>query len=413
MNRIGVGAVCAVAAALTAGAGQVQAESPETTRLDKLEKENTQLRTRLDALEDAGYIGPNSGEEDTTWNFLMDSKISGFITASYFYDTSDPGDDVSNGYLWNDNFNEFTLNKIKLTLENPAQASAEEWDAGYHVSAIFGADSRFVNTAGGLAGMDDIRQAFLELNVPVGKGVNVRAGQLISLLNYESGDGGSANPNFSQGNQWFFTGNGPSVGVQASTPLSEKVTFTARVQNGLYAGAVDGNDAKTMMANLAYSLPKDAWLKVTGHAGPENLGGGWLTGGQILAGKKLGGQYNLNVATELTYMSWERASVADPGERANIWSAGVWLFGDLTEKVGFAFRGEVVSDEAGAFTSGLLGFPQNSGQDIYTGTATLNYWPLPNVKIQPEVRFDATTLDGGYDGTDSRWTVGLGASYIF
>jgi hypothetical protein len=65
-------------------------------------------------------------------------------------------------------------------------------------------------------------------------------------LNFESGDGGAANPNFSQGNQWFFTGNGPSAGVQLGYALNEKVDFKARIQNGLYTGAVDNNGFKNV-----------------------------------------------------------------------------------------------------------------------------------------------------------------------
>ena len=43
----------------------------------------------------------------------------------------------------------------------------------------------------------------MELNIPIGTGLNVKAGEMISLLNYESGDGGAVNENFSQGYQWY------------------------------------------------------------------------------------------------------------------------------------------------------------------------------------------------------------------
>ena len=44
---------------------------------------------------------------------------------------------------------------------------------------------------------------------------------------------------------------------------------------------------------------------------------------------------------------------------------------------------------------------------------TLNFKPVPSVKIQPEIRFDTTSYKGGFDGKDNRVVVGIGASYLF
>jgi hypothetical protein len=105
--------------------------------------------------------------------------------------------------------------------------------------------------------------------------------------------------------------------------------------------------------------------------------------------------------------------VALAGDRADALSAGVWLWGDFSEKFGFALRGDVVADRDGGFTSGLLGFPANPGQDLYSATFTLNYRPISRLKIQPEIRYDSTSFAGGFDGEDDRWTFGVGASYLF
>ncbi|MBT5925892.1 MAG: outer membrane beta-barrel protein [Verrucomicrobia bacterium] len=406
--------ICALLASFSSECYAADATSP--SGLGHLEAENIELRSRLEALEKRlGMIeeAPAKSSTDDVGNILMDSKLSGFVMASYFYDTSDPADGTSNGLLWNDNANEFTINKIKVTLENPATMSPSEWDVGYHISAMFGADSRFLNSAGGLPGMDDIRQAYLDINVPVGEGLNVKAGQLISLWNFESGDGGAVNPNFSQGNQWFFTGNPPGTGVQVSHPITDGVDFTLRLQNGFYSGATDGNDGKTVLSSIGFKPTKSSWVKLNGVAGEENAGGGLLSGGQMLAGVDLGTDFNLQAATELSYLTWESASVAIAGDRADALSAGVWLWGDFSEKFGFALRGDVVADRDGGFTSGLLGFPANPGQDLYSATFTLNYRPISRLKIQPEIRYDSTSFAGGFDGEDDRWTFGVGASYLF
>lgn len=397
---------------------------PEASRLENLESENNALRKRLDALEAmVNNKGVTSDLETSdskgmskTWKFLSDSQLTGFVTASYFHDTSDPADGTSNGYLWNNQNNELTLNKIKLTLENPAERSGEEWSAGYHVAAIFGKDSPYVNTGGEQQGLEEIRQAYFELNAPVGSGLNIKAGQLISLLNFESGDGGVVNPNFSQGNQWFFTGNGPSTGAQLGYAFTDSVDGTIRVQNGMYTGAADNNNAKTVMGGIGVKPDDQTWLKFLGVAGDEVFGGKseTLSGGQFLGSRQLGTSLNLNIATELTYMNWDNASLATTGDAAEVWSAGMWLWADFTEKWGAALRCDYIDDQDGTFTSvGLVNSPANTGQELSSLTFTVNYRPVPSVKIQPEVRFEHSSNPGQFDGENDRVILGIGGSYAF
>src|SRR6185295_5620953 len=117
-------------------------------------------------------------------------------------------------------------------------------------------------------------------------------------------------------------------------------------------------------------------------------------------------------ATELDYFSLDV-----PGGTANWWSIGGWLTADLTPQLGLALRGDYIKDSDGAATSspsgGFLGFPINSGMDLLSATLTLNYRPVPNIKIQPEIRYDHTSLAGGFDGRRHRFVLGAGVSYLF
>lgn len=165
--------------------------------MDKLEKENQDLRQRLDALEHLAQkegVLPSGKSPLQAVSASSGITLSGFVTASYFYDTSLPRDRKSDGYLWNTSHNAFSLNKFKLTLASkPVERSGEKWDAAFRASLIFGEDAPVVNTGGEAQGMEALREAYVELNAPLGAGLNLRAGQLISLLNYESGDGGAVN----------------------------------------------------------------------------------------------------------------------------------------------------------------------------------------------------------------------------
>ena len=184
--------------------------------MDKLEQENQQLKQRLDKLENIlkkEGITPNADAKDPPVAAMTSVSISGFVTSSYFYDMASSKDSHPVGYLWNTALNQFTLNAVKLTLASPA-VDKDKWDAAYRVSLMYGQNAKVDNSTSGTVGYQAIREAYVELNAPIGTGLDFRAGELISLLNYESGDGGAVNANFSQGYQWWYTGNGPAGGVQ-------------------------------------------------------------------------------------------------------------------------------------------------------------------------------------------------------
>ena len=399
------------------------------TRVDKLEKENQDLKSRLDALEAVAKkegLVPSGSEAPLAVKAMSDITISGFASASYFFDTSEPKGNVSPGYLWSPH-NNFTLNKVKLTIASkPVEQSGEKFDAGFRTSLIFGQDAPIVNTGGTRQGFNELREAFVEANIPIGTGLNVKAGQLISLLNFESGDGGVANPNFSQGNQWFFTGNGPSTGVQLGYNWSETVSTKARIDNGLYTGPVDGNGFKSFMGSVDIKPDAKTGLSFIGFGGRE--GGStssYLKGASFIGTRQLTEKYNINLATELDYFSPDTSG----GGNADFWSVGGWVWADITSKVGVALRGDFVSDSKGAAVYvpdsknpgkfvGLLGFQpdalgQPRGQDMASLTFTLNIKPAPNFKFQPEIRYDHTSMSNGFDGKEDRVIVGAGVSYMF
>jgi len=406
------------AAVLAGGAGAfAQTESGNTVRMERLEKENLDLRKRLDALETLAQMegwAPSALPTNTV-KALSSIQLSGFVTTSYFYDTSTPPDRKSNGYLWNTSENSFSINKVKLTLASPpVERSGDKFDAAFRTSFIFGEDAPIVNTGGNAQGLEALREAYVELNVPIGTGLNVKAGQLISLLNYESGDGGAANANFSQGYQWFYTGNGPAAGLQVGYEFGDMVSVKARVQNGMYAGPVDNNSDKCFMGSIGLKPMKDLWLSLIGFYSHENSTFS-VEGGSVLAGYQVAPP--LGLGFEFDYFNFD----LDPSPSAKLWSVGGWVTYDLTPALGVALRAEYLDDKDGFGINGLS-LPGRPGSAIVSPdpngtlssvTLTLNYKPFPNVKIQPEVRYDHTSYAGGFDGKENRVILGAGISYLF
>ncbi len=401
--------------------GGALAQAADAT-VDKLEKENQDLRKRLDALEAVAKkegILPDEKASGHVLKAMSETTISGFVQASYFYNNRTPADGKSDGYLWNTTHNSFSLNKVKVTLASKGvERSGESWDAGYRTSLMWGEDSQVLNTGSPVAGFEAIREAFVEAHVPIGTGLNVKAGHLISLLNYESGDGGAANANFSQGYQWFYTGNGPAAGFQLNYKITDMVDVTARIQNGLYAGPVDSNNAKIAMGAIGIKPSDATWFSLIGfgRVGGQGNGGDSVRGGSLLAGHTL--TEGLNLGLEFDYFSFE----AKPSD-LELWSIGTWITYDFTSKFGVALRAEYLDDKDGGGIKGvgLPGAIRGSSAilspdidgDLSSLTLTFNYKPAPNIKIQPEIRYDRTSYAGGFDGTKDRFTFGAGVSYLF
>lgn len=378
--------------------------------MEKLEKENAELKKRLDALE--GMVQKEGLTPEAPPPFvvkaLSDISLSGFVQASYFYNTMHPKDGMSDAYLWNTKDNSFSLNKFKITAASKPVAS-DKWDAGFKASLMFGEDAPQLNTPGNNTSFNDVREAYVELNVPIGTGLNIKAGELISLLNYESGDGGAANANFSQGNQWWFTGNGPSAGVQGTYNFCDKFGLTLRVDNGLFQGPVDNNAGKAYSASFNFKPTSNFWFNIYPFFddqpnATETKGIGTIGGLQI--NPKLGTGF------EIDYFNFDA-----PGNSSDLWSIGGWVWYDFSPKVGLAFRGDYIGSPDGvlgpAVRPGAGIVTTDSDGDLASLTLTLNWKPVPNIKIQPEIRLDTTSYDQGLDGKSTRFTVGAGVSYLF
>jgi hypothetical protein len=416
--------------AVLGGAAKLQAQAVSTTptpseadKISQLEKQNQELQKRLGTLENlaqkGGLLPSGTPNADPPVSAMSDFGISGFVTTSYFHDSTEPPASVghvSPGYLWNRVNDNLSINKVKLTFASPpVQHGGDKFDVAYRVSLIAGQDAPIVDSKSGINGFEWLREAYLEMNVPIGTGLDIKAGELISLLNYESGDGGAANDNFSQGFQWFFTGNGPAESIELGYDITDKVGVKFRIQNGLYAGPIDNNSSKTFVAAVDLKPFKDLWVNVLAFGGREDAFSQSVLGGELLAGWTATSQ--LSFGTELDYFDFYNHAGVVPVGNNSVWSGGLWTTYNFTSQVGLALRAEYLSDTHGAdISGGALGFenPPGIGQDLTSFALTLNYKPSPRIKLQPEIRYDHTTFAGGFvNGKNNRFIFGAGASYLF
>jgi Putative beta-barrel porin-2, OmpL-like. bbp2 len=428
----------AVLGAVCAGGG-LPAHAQTNADNGKLQQENEELKQRVERLEETmkkeGILPSSSDKADPPVAALTDISISGFVTASYFYDLASSKDTHPTGYLWNGAMNQFTLNKAQLIIQSPA-VQKDKWDAGFFLSLLYGEDEPVNDKSGGA--FSAIRQAYVDLNIPIGTGLDFRAGTMTSLLNYESGDGGVVNDNFSQGYQWFYTGNPPAATAQLGYDFNDMFGIKVRLQNGLYNGEV-GTGSKTFMGGFYIKPDSKTSIALLGFEGQQNNIGVPvynLDGGSIIASRKLTESYNLTLAVEGDYFHYSgfNANIAgfpsgDP--HGDFWSVGGWLTADIAPKMRLALRAELIDDPSGFGTiynspnppgvegyAGAPGFPASiytsgQGQDLTDITLTLDYKPTANIKIQPEIRWNHSTVSAAFNGKSDQVIAGMGVSYLF
>jgi hypothetical protein len=193
--------------------------------------------------------------------------------------------------------------------------------------------------------------------------------------------------------------------------FSDMVSLNARVQNGMFAGPIDGNDGKAVIASLGLKPNEKLWANLIGWYSEETPATD-VSGGSIIGGFQV--NEKLGTGFEVDYFNIDTAGGAD----ADLWSLGGWAWYNYSEKVGIAFRADYVNSPDGVLGPPMRGpasaiTTADPDGDLLSLTLTLNYKPVPNVKIQPEIRFDHSGYKNGFDGEESRVIVGAGITYLF
>jgi hypothetical protein len=233
-------------------------------------------------------------------------------------------------------------------------------------------------------------------------------GKMATLLGVEVGED-VLNPNLDVGSQDVFLEPFTETGIELGAHLGKTVDMELRVSNG-WDQVTDLNTAKSVVARLGLTPDASTTIAVAGYTGPEQADNNDArrSGVNVVVSRKLTGATWLAAQGDL---GREAGIGADGGSAA--WSAaGLWLTHDLSAVATIALRGDLMRDRDGVRTSGVLGFPVNSGQTVGSVTATLNIKRWEHALLRPEVRYDHSTL-AVFGGRQQQLSFALGMSYLF
>ncbi|HKZ08937.1 MAG TPA: outer membrane beta-barrel protein [Methylomirabilota bacterium] len=305
-------------------------------------------------------------------------RLFSYLEASYTWNVRGAGRGGVNELRVYDYDEGFTFNMAELSIKKDP---SEAYPFGFGLVLTAGMDAQknhslgifrddndafpFRNTPG-----FDIQEAYVGIRIPVGGGLNVRAGKWVSLLGYEVIESPS-NLNVSRGYLFNFAGPFTNTGVVATYFAADWLTVQAGITTGSDV-TEDNNDSPTVGAGFQLTPLEGLAITLGTLVGPEQNNNDrnqrWIL--DLVA--TYTGIARTTLAAEITGGREKReASLAALGTRrdtdASWWGWGVWAAYDWTERFRTAIRQEYFKDADGART----GF--GGKLSLWSTTLTLQY----------------------------------------
>lgn len=372
-------------------------------------------------LDQAGFAQP-----------FVESRIRlwGYVEGSYTYNTDDPVQNLNLGRVFDVEHDEPTLNQISLNIERIAALSPTDWDLGFRIQMIYGGDARFLHSNGlfdywepgpgegsitdGPENQFDPVQLYVDLNVPIGTGLRVRAGKFLFFKQIDPNASVFYSHSFTFGAALPFT----LTGVTGQYAINSQWDVEAGLVRGWGQSLEDNNGAISAVGRARYQISDRTTASISAITGPEQTGdnGHYRTALDFVLAHRVSDEFTLLFDAIYGYQA------GTPGVGAADWY-GISAYGiyRISDMFSAGLRLEYYRDDEG-FTFGLsdatgLGF---KSQSLYEVTAGLTVTPFPNdawgqnLKIRPEVRYDYSD-EAFFDGFSShdQFTVAIDAFYNF
>ena len=125
-------------------------------------------------------------------------RATHWLNVGFTFNPDHPKDGFNGPVTFNDRDRDLQLNQFYLVLERPFRRELKQWQLGGRLDVLFGSDAVFTQTYGDPNGHWDLKltnnrfnnlalpQAYLELFVPYGEGINIKLGHFYTIIGTES-----------------------------------------------------------------------------------------------------------------------------------------------------------------------------------------------------------------------------------
>ncbi len=330
--------------------------------------------------------------------------------------------------------NGFNLNVVSLAIEKPLDDS--NWSAGYRAQLLFGPDANTLgslSTLGTSSGDFAVKNAYVSLRAPVGRGLDFKVGVWDTVMGYEVFEAGN-DPNYSRSYGYYLE---PIIhtGVLASYKVSDWLSVNGGVSNGLKDRSVSNQINNRAGYNRAGAATSDilSYIGSVIVTAPESAGflkGATLYGAIMdtgIADDSWGNKDMLNFygGATIPLGTTKLALGAAYDYRANGVFDGSYenaiagyLTWQVTEKLKLNGRGEYATGSATPLGSPIGAFGVSTGEhvELLGVTGTLDYSLWANAITRLEFRWDHTLSGPGVflDGTkENALSAALNVIYKF
>lgn len=369
--------------------------------------------------------------------------FGGWLQTGVTYNSTNPGNGFNGPVTFGDRSAELQLNQLYFFLQKAVATEGDSWDVGGRFDFMYGSDSIFTQ-AYGVPAYDvnngqamtrshwdlnllrntsrfyDIAlpQLYLEAYVPIGNGINIKAGHFYTPIGYEVV---TAPDNFFYSHAYTMQYGEPftHTGVLGSYTIDKNWSTIAGVVTGSATGGWDGGWDQ-QLGNWA-GLLGGTW-NTEDHATSFNLTGTY--GGTSERSGQSWGFYSMvfkhNILSDLHMVvqhdhGFANGVLVSTGVRDAEWyGINSYLMYDITDKLGVGMRAEWFRDNAGfrvcapgrvaaatnaagpdnvavsSASSTLCGNGTGFGtpSSYYAFTFGMNYKPLKWLTLRPNLRYD-------------------------
>jgi hypothetical protein len=447
---------------LTFAAGGAIAAEPIPAGVPVPEVEPTEVASGALA---AAKLDPNK----TAIMQKLGLTFGGWLQTGVTYNAGNPSNGFNGPVTFGDRSAELQLNQLYLFLQKPVATEGDAWDVGGRVDFMYGSDSIFTQ-AYGVPSYDvnngqaltrnhwdlnllrntgrfyDIAlpQLYLETYIPIGNGLNIKAGHFYTPVGYEVV---TSPDNFFYSKPYTFQYGEPftHTGFLGNYAFDKNWSTVAGVVTGSATGGWDGGWDQ-QLGNWA-GLLGGTW-NTEDKATSFNITGTY--GGTSERSSQSWGLYSMvfkhNLMDDLHMVlqhdhGYANGVLVSSGVRDAEWyGINSYLMYDITDKLGAGIRAEWFRDNAGfrvcspgrvaaaTNAAGPDNVPVSSASSVLCGngtgfgtpasyyaiTAGVNYKPLKWLTLRPNVRYD--WADGADPLTGARYKPfgnGKDAQFLF
>ncbi len=360
-------------------------------------------------------------------------NIYGYAQAGYFYDASSPHSNGPANIGLNGNKNELVLDKIDLNLERTVDPTKKQFDWGFHIEGIYGADASLIHSNGmfdeqtGEYQWDPLLQAYVDITL-ADMPVRIRVGKWIELAGFEHYSaniyGAFGDPSkalYSYSYQFLYAEPGTQTGILGTYVFNSELTVDAGITRGWNQSTEDTNDAIDFLGRVTYTpsgktavtfvmTEGPEYSPAVGPSAPAGDNGDWWTALDLVITQKITDQLSLGLGVD--YVTAPHIPGVD----------GAQQWGGMAGYASYAINSCLTLNSRVEWYHDTSGFSTGVAMgeiNYYEATLGLAIKPFPNDKVlsnllfRPEIRYDYSDKDAFADGQNDQLTFSFDALFMF